>query len=435
MPQADYRNLRVLVVEDDQPSRFCLTMALESRVAQVIQAENGLVGLERFREYEPDVVITDLRMPLMGGLDMVRGIRDFGGDPFFIVASGFSDEEFYLGAIELGVNLFVKKPSHIEDILKGLARAAAESHKRKHDAYRRALSDGLLAHVPNCHLLTDGESIQYFNDPQSILPVKAGEGQRLGPFLREHFTLRARRGTVVTSMPQGIAAWLERHSGQEFILSSIDGASPTGPRRFLLRVDRVSFDSGYSSLLTFTDISLIENERERFYQLAGRDFLTGVANRHAFETELAREAGRARRHGSELCLTMLDIDDFKGVNDRFGHQAGDQVLVKLAKTVTEGVRMTDVVCRYGGEEFMVIMPQTTLEGAWSCARKLCRAIARQDFGIERQITVSVGVAQFKPDQSLETLIHRVDTALYQAKAGGKNQVIVAGPSNFFCTGQ
>lgn len=434
MPQTDIRNLRVLVVEDDQPSRFCMALALDSRVAQVFQAENGLAGLECYRESSPDVVITDIRMPLMDGLDMVRAIRESGGDPFVIIASGFSDEEFYLGAIELGVNLFVKKPSHIEDILKGLHRAAAETSKRRHDAYRRALSDGLLANVPNCHLLSDGSRILYFNDPQCILPTKASEGQELGPFLRGHFALCSRHGTVLTPIPQGIAAWMERHSGKEFILSSSNGSSPTGARRFLLRVDRVSLDSGNSSLLTFTDISLIENERERFYQLAGRDFLTGVANRHAFETELAREAGRARRHGTELCLTMLDIDDFKGVNDRFGHQTGDQVLMQLAKVVNSGVRMTDVVCRYGGEEFMVIMPQTSLEGAWSCARKLCRAIARTDFGIERQITVSVGVALFKPDQSLETLVHRVDTALYQAKTGGKNQVIVAGPSAFSCTG-
>jgi len=430
MPQADIRNLRVLVVEDDQPARYCMALALESRVAQVILADNGLTGLERYREFEPDVVITDIRMPILDGLGMVRAIRESGGDPFVIIASGFSDEEFYLGAIELGVNLFVKKPGNITDILKGLDRAAAEHSKRKHDAYRRALSDGLLANVPNCHLLTNGSRVLYFNDPQRILPSPAGEGQELGPYLRSHFSLCARHGTVHSTIP----AWLERHSGKEFILAAMNGTSLKAPRRFLLRVDRVSLDSGSTSLLTFTDISLIENERERFYHLAGRDFLTGVANRHAFETELAREAGRARRHGTELCLVMLDIDDFKGVNDRFGHQTGDQVLIQLSKTVADGVRMTDVVCRYGGEEFMVIMPQTSLEGSLACARKLCRAIAREDFDIGRQITVSVGVGLFNPGESLETLVHRVDTALYQAKSGGKNQVIEAGPAAYSCTG-
>lgn len=440
MPQADIRTLRVLVVEDDQPTRFCLALALQSQVEQVLQACNGHDGLERYREFEPDVVITDIRMPVLDGLEMVRAIREAGGEPFIIMASGFSDEESYMGAIEVGVNLFVKKPCAIGDILKGLDRAAIRRSARRRDVVRRALADGLLANVPNCHLLTDGCRVLHFNDPKNILPAPAGSGQDLGAYLREHFSLCARPGTVHSSMPQGIASWLERHAGQEFVLAAMNGHGSGNARRFLLRVDAITLDPDAAvadrgnSLLTFTDISQIETERERFYQLAGRDFLTGVANRHAFETELAREAGRARRHGTELCLVMLDIDDFKAVNDRHGHQAGDQVLVRLAKTVGEGVRISDVVCRYGGEEFMVIMPQTSLEGALAWSRKLCRTIAKQDFAINRQVTVSVGLGLFNPEECLETLIHRVDIALYQAKNGGKNQVVVAGPAAFYCAG-
>ena len=425
MTQHRPHNLRVLIVEDDTPARLGLSLALESKAVQVFQADNGHSGLELYRHIAPDIIITDICMPCMDGLSMLRSIRDAGGDPFVIIASGVGEEESYRDAIELGVNLFIKKPYQAEDIRLGLDRAASEIHRRKRDAYRRALSDGLLAHVPNCHLLTDGKRILYFNDPKSILPASASEGQELGPFLREHFTLALRHGMAQSTLPRGIAAWLDRHCGREFILAGAGTAKSGLPSRLLLRLDQVRVNGEERHLLTFTDISRIESERQRFYQLAGRDYLTGVGNRQAFDTELARETSRATRHASKLCLTMLDIDDFKTVNDTFGHQAGDSVLVALARLVSTGVRVTDVVCRFGGEEFMIIMPQTGLDGALSCARKLARSVAEEDFGIGRQLTVSLGVAQYQMDESVQTLIHRVDSALYEAKKSGKNCVVEA----------
>lgn len=432
MTQQSLHNLRVLIVEDDPPSRLGLTLALETRVAEVLQADNGESGLDLYRRLVPDVVITDIRMPFMDGLSMIRSIRESGGDPFVIVASGYGEEESYLDAIELGVNLFIKKPYRAEDIFSGLNRASNETARRRHDAYRRALSDGLLAHVPNCHLLTDGKTILYFNDPQSILPCPARERQELGPYLRANFTITLRHRMAQSSLPQSVETWLSRHAGREFILAG-NGCCRNGhPTRFLLRLDLVRIHGQDRYLLTFTDISRIESERERFYHLAGRDFLTGVANRQAFESELAREIGRSKRYGSHLCLAMLDIDDFKNVNDTFGHQTGDSVLVALARSVTAGVRITDIVCRFGGEEFMVIMPQTELSGAVGCAKKLGQSIAGQDFGIKRPLTVSQGVAQFNLDETAQTLVRRVDSALYSAKNGGKNRVAVAQDVPFSC---
>jgi len=399
-------------------------MALEPCCAKVLQADCGEAGLRVFRDNSPDVVITDVRMPRMSGLEMIRALRDDGRDPFVIVASGFGAEECYLDAIELGVNLFIKKPYRIEQIKQALSRASVEIEKRKRDAYRRALSEGLLANVPNCHLLTDGECVLYFNDPQGILPGACTEGEDVGYFMRSNFTQVLRHGVGLTSLPQSFGAWLQRHPGREFVLAANGQRDDTLPKRLLLRLDQVRVDMADRHLLTFTDISRIESERERFFQLAGRDFLTGVGNRQAFESELAKETGRMARYGGELCLVMLDIDDFKSVNDTFGHQAGDRVLVELARRLGSWVRVTDVLCRYGGEEFMIVMPQTGLDGALSCSRKLSQAVAEHDFGIGRRLTVSMGVAQHLPGETSQELIRRVDMALYDAKYSGKNTVCV-----------
>jgi len=432
MTQHKLQNLSVLIVEDDAPSRIGLTMALETKVSQVIQADNGATGLEFYQQHAPDVIITDIRMPCMDGLTMLRSVRDTGGDPFVIIASGYAEENSYLDAIELGVNLFIKKPYQAADIFSGLTRAASEISKRKHDTYRRALSDGLLANVPNCHLLTDGKAVHYFNDPQNILPGPASEHQDLGPYLRGNFTLALRHGMAQSSLPQNIEPWLARHTGREFILAGTAAHKNSHPARYLLRIDRVRLHGRDLHLLTFTDISRIESERTRFYQLAGRDFLTGVGNRQAFETELTRELSRAKRYGTDLCLIMLDIDDFKAVNDSFGHQTGDAVLVAMARTISTCVRITDIVCRFGGEEFMVIMPQTTLDGSLSCARKLGQSIAALDFGIGRPLTVSIGLAQYSEEETSQEMIRRVDNALYEAKKAGKNRVIIAQGLPFSC---
>ncbi len=417
--------LSVMIVEDDKPSRLGLAMALEVRVGSVVHAGNGCDGLSLFADHAPDVVITDIRMPCMDGLDMIRAIRGRGGDPFVIVTSGFGAEESYLSAIELGVNQFIKKPYGVDAVLAALDRAGVEIGKRKHDAYRRALSDGLLSCVPNCHLLTDGERVLYYADPQCILPVPAMEGQQVGPYMRGHFTMTLRQGAGQCSLPQDFKAWLERHPGREYVLASTGRTSTGAGMRLLLRLDPVRLDGRECFLLTFTDISQIESERERFYQLAGRDFLTGVGNRQAFEAQITKEINRASRYGEDLCLMMLDIDDFKSVNDTFGHQMGDKVLVEMARRISAWVRVTDTVCRYGGEEFMVIMPQTGMQGAVACAGKLSRAIAGHDFGIGRPVTASVGLAQYAQGESGQDFVRRVDMAQYEAKHNGKNRVSVS----------
>jgi len=433
MPQTDLKSLKVLIVEDDTPSRLCLTLTLEDKVGQVFEADNGKSGLELYHRHTPDVIITDLRMPCMDGLSMIRTLRESGYKPYVIIASGYGEEESYLDAIELKVNLFVKKPYCPENILSGLSRAHQDIQQHRKDKARSRIADGLLSNVPNCHVISDGDHILYFNDPKRILPAQAAEGKDLGAFLRQHFSLAQRNGATRTTLPQDIASWLGRHQGREFILAPNATSGDTRPRRFLLAIDHVSFEEEKRHLLTFTDISLIETEREQLSRLAGRDFLTGVGNRQAFETEIARESKRALRYGTDLCLTMLDIDDFKSVNDTFGHQTGDTVLVELARVLGGAVRVTDVVCRYGGEEFMVIMPQTGLDGARQCALKLGAAIATHDFGIGRPLTVSIGLACCKPGESSQTLVRRVDTALYQAKNSGKNRVVVAQDANFSCT--
>jgi diguanylate cyclase (GGDEF)-like protein len=166
----------------------------------------------------------------------------------------------------------------------------------------------------------------------------------------------------------------------------------------------------------------------RIEQLAIRDPLTEVFNRRYLMEALARERSRATRLGSPLSLCLLDVDHFKSVNDAYGHPAGDAVLVHFAATASIGLRANDVFGRYGGEEFMLIVPDTDATGAAAIAERIRERIAGASFpGVpsDRQITVTIGLATVSHDETVPALIARTDAALYAGKQAGRNRLTMA----------
>jgi diguanylate cyclase (GGDEF)-like protein len=163
---------------------------------------------------------------------------------------------------------------------------------------------------------------------------------------------------------------------------------------------------------------------------ATTDALTGIANRRSFDEELALEWRRAHRIGDSLALVLLDLDDFKKVNDTHGHPAGDAVLRTIGEVLGSGVRQIDLAARYGGEEFVVLVPETDIRGATLLAKRLRLAVskARTELPDGRllKVTASFGVAVKGELTSAEQLIAAADEALYEAKRAGKNRVVVAG---------
>lgn len=160
--------------------------------------------------------------------------------------------------------------------------------------------------------------------------------------------------------------------------------------------------------------------------LARTDSLTGLWNRRHFEDTVEAEISRARRDGTPLALLAVDADHFKRINDDHGHHAGDAVLRDLARLLASSTRPTDLICRWGGEEFMVLAPDTGSAEAAAMAEQVRLAVAGHDFGTVGGMTISVGAGELLPDESAEAWVRRVDAALYDAKQGGRNRVAVAG---------
>ena len=171
-------------------------------------------------------------------------------------------------------------------------------------------------------------------------------------------------------------------------------------------------------------IAELEAELAEARVAACTDPLTGALNRRGFDNASRRELSRARRSGAPLALVHVDLDDFKQVNDEFGHQVGDRVLQQLVSILQKSMRPSDVLCRFGGEEFVLMFPETSLQAATKAVSRFLREFSAQTIpGTGRVMTFSSGVVVTRAEESLEDAIQRADAATYAAKSAGKNCVV------------
>jgi diguanylate cyclase (GGDEF)-like protein len=172
----------------------------------------------------------------------------------------------------------------------------------------------------------------------------------------------------------------------------------------------------------------IKGTEQKLLEMATHDFLTGLLNRREMFNRLSLEVSRVNRTNEPLSVIMIDIDHFKNVNDTYGHTSGDMVLIEIARRLREGMRHYDLICRYGGEEFLVVAPETTVQRAHELAERLRMLVSEHLLDVEAtppiSITISAGVTQLVAGESVEEMLSRSDTALYRAKELGRNRVVV-----------
>ncbi|PDV97801.1 sensor domain-containing diguanylate cyclase [Candidatus Chloroploca asiatica] len=173
----------------------------------------------------------------------------------------------------------------------------------------------------------------------------------------------------------------------------------------------------------------LQQANAELQRLAVTDRLTGVWNRAYFEEAVAAERTHAVRYDMPLSLLMLDLDHFKVINDTYGHLVGDRILIELTRLIGQHLRTVDILVRWGGEEFALLMPHCGATEALHAADRLRVIIANHSFPEVGAVTVSVGVAEFQPQESVHAWIKRADDALYQAKSGGRNRVCRCDPEN------
>lgn len=202
---------------------------------------------------------------------------------------------------------------------------------------------------------------------------------------------------------------------------------PDGKRRCMYMIYYPLFakdDVVSGVIFNATNITKIKEMEEELKRLSVTDQLTQVFNRVQFSRSLEEEIKRHKRYETDLSLIMFDIDHFKSINDTYGHDVGDTVLVGLAKLIQRCIRDTDIFSRWGGEEFMLLLPHTHIDNATKLAERIRTRIMANEFEVIGSLTCSFGVTQFRSEDTDETFTKRVDNALYESKHSGRNRVTV-----------
>ena len=185
---------------------------------------------------------------------------------------------------------------------------------------------------------------------------------------------------------------------------------------------------GITAIVLLATSWTINRYQSKLEVLATTDKLTGLANRQAFDTLMQQALNEARRTGAPMCALLIDIDHFKAVNDRHGHVAGDRLLRNVASVVRKSLRASDIVSRWGGEEFLVLLKNISADRAALIAEKLRNAVEKSEINLGREmasVTISIGSAMYRNGDTADQLISRADTALYEAKDQGRNRVRAA----------
>lgn len=336
---------------------------------------------------------------------------------------------FLLTLTLLAVGTWHVVPTRVRQV-DTIVRRLEEAEERWRNIYA-AINDGLIIIRPDGTIVAMNPSAEALSGHRS----DAMAGRSLGLLLpepdRSHF-------------PELLPELLGSHGGgQELLLLHRDGrvvhtevaTSPfacEGDARFLVLIHDISvrraLEEHQNEALFFDllqDLREKEQTAEDLRRRASTDPLTGAYNRAAFDERLAAELARAERHRTPFSLIILDIDHFKQINDTYGHATGDHVLTALVSVATENLRADDVFARWGGEEFVILAPHTDRDGGVRLAEKIRTAVEQHPFDQAGRITVSLGVADYRPREPADQLLSRADAALYQAKRGGRNRAIAA----------
>lgn len=393
--------IKILVVDDDPNLRKTLADILKVKGYEPTVAANGREAIAAAEHETFSLALIDLMLPDMPGLEVMARIKAISPLTEAIILTGHASMDTAIEATKQGAFSYLLKPYQMDDLLLNV-KHGVERQQAQEEILRLA-SFPRLNPSPVIEVNSSGE-VTYANPVEEKLFPNLNSMGWSHPFLN------------------GLSGFeeLKQSRQQDDVIREVEVKVGVGQATYELHTHYIP---GLDLMRVYAlDITKRKMAEKEIHMLATTDSLTGIANRREFTRILADEVARAKRYATPLSLTMYDLDYFKRVNDTHGHDVGDYVLQAVTAMVKENIRSVDVVARWGGEEFMVLMPQTDMQGAEIAAEKLRLSIAGHQFDKVGKLTVSFGVTEFVPQDDLNSLLKRVDDALYRAKEKGRNRV-------------
>jgi len=452
---------RILVVDDIPANAKLLEARLSAEYFDVLTASSGAQALEICARSECDIILLDVMMPDMDGFEVCRRLKANPATHFIpvVMVTALDSPSDRVRGLEAGADDFLTKP--VSDVVL-IARVRSLTRlKMMTDELRMRAITSFEIGVQQ----PEREAVAETGKGGRILLVddRPSSYERMAEVLstEHHVDVEANPADGLFHAADGdydlliVSLGLENFDGLRLcsqarslertrhlpILAIADADNNTrllrgleiGVNDYLLRpVDKNELLARARTQIRrrrYTDH--LRDNVQNSIEMAITDGLTGLHNRRYMESHLATLAEQASTRGRPLALMMLDIDFFKKINDSYGHDAGDDVLREFALRIKKSIRGIDLACRYGGEEFVVVMPETDAHVASLVAERLRRAIAGEPFSIEKgtkriDVTISIGLSTLeKKGEPVADVLKRADVALYRAKNDGRNRVVAA----------
>jgi len=449
---------RVLVVDDILSNVKLLEAKLSAEYFEVVTAFNGLEALARVEEHEPDIVLLDVMMPGMDGFEVCRRIKQNPKTAHVpvVMVTALDQPSDRVAGLDAGADDFLNKPvddaalfARVRSLVR-LKMMTDELRLREATGQNMGLidpADTLIDASPTGRILLiedRPESVAWFNSAltpanevlsadtfeEALVLVRGGDFDLIVVSLGLRGFDGLRLCSQLRSLPEGrnvpilvlVSDGDRRKLTQALEMGVNDYLTrPVDKNELIARVRTQLRKKRYADKLRHNvQLSL---------EMAITDQLTGLHNRRYMARHLDNLIAGAHKSGKPIAFLIMDIDHFKAVNDTYGHDSGDEVLRDFAGRISANVRGIDLACRYGGEEFVVVMPDTDMAFAFTVAERLRRSAEETPFAISREphkisVTISIGIAGSEGNSdTAEALLHRADQALYRAKREGRNRVV------------
>ena len=446
---------RILVVDDVDVNVRLLEAKLTIEYYDVLSCNDGATALAIAAEHQPDLILLDVMMPGMDGFETCRRLKAQAETRHIpvVLVTALDGRQDRIRGLEAGADDFLTKP--IDDVIlfarvKSLTRLKhvmdelrerEESGRRlgvDSDKAARLRSEGGRVLIVDDDMrqaekmsaeLSGEHRVTIESDPEAALVAAKGALDLIivnvaaAGFDGLRIVAQAKSGDARRAP---ILAVVEPAERPRMVKALELGAADILPRP----IDTEELSARVRTQIRrkrYTDF--LRQKLDSSMEMAVTDALTGLHNRRYMTSQLQALVGRAAQGGAQVAALVLDIDHFKSVNDSFGHDAGDEVLVEFAVRLATNVRAVDLPCRMGGEEFVVVMPGASLEDAGRVAERIRRDVASAPFRVmggkeQITITISIGVSATTGDgDTPEGLLKRADEGVYEAKAAGRNKVI------------
>lgn len=483
MSQPPYEDLKVLLVGDSKTLSNILRDFLVSigfTPSRVHCLQSGIEALTLLESVQVDLVISNLSLgPPIHGLAFLEKIRSHSNATVsalpFLLLTGDLSPALRDRALRHGVSGFITKPFQLKGLQQTIESVLKISRESRASGAKKTPKDALSPEALESRSCMRNRTILIVDDSpvnRAILKslmknekcsfVEAQSGEEALQILKGPLPdlilmdvvmggmngyeacrkIKTNPRTVhiplifITGRDQkrdilnGLAVGGNDYITKPFVPEEVVMRIRTQMRLVRMLVDKESLIQELTSLKEKNEHLIVEllTLKENLEQQALTDPLTGLTNRRGMQEKLSQEFGRTQRGARSFSLVMGDLDHFKQINDTYGHPGGDQVLIQVAKLLTSSLRKTDALARWGGEEFLILFPETSQQGALVAAEILREKVQNHSFTFQSRpspVTLSLGVTEFDPSgMTVDQCIQQADHALYQAKMGGRNKTVV-----------